>query len=330
LLDTLLDSIRLGGAPLDGCLFLFAGALILILGAEVFVMASVRLSRRLGLPRIAVGLTLVAIGTSLPELASSLVAVLQEGEKGASLAVGNVVGSNVANIGLVLGLAALIRPVSTGESRIWPHLLVLVLVTGGFTGMVYALGTLTVPVALGGMAVFLVYTWLLFRPKVAAWPGSDALESERPGGGLVGDILLFVIGAALVGVGSETLVKGAVETAVNLGVSAGVVGAALVAVGTSIPELAVCFSAARRREAGILLGNLIGSNIANLLLVFGVVSLIRPLAIGGEALNLYLPAMSVFTILMVVGIVTHGRVKRVEGLVLLALYALFQVIVWVQ
>ena len=141
---------------------------------------------------------------------------------------------------------------------------------------------------------------------------------------------LFLAGAVLVWAGSETMVRGAMDLADRLGVSSGGIGVAVVAVGTSLPELAVCFSAARRREGGILLGNLIGSNIANLLLVLGMVGLVRPLSLGEDALVIYTPAMLVFTVLMTAMVALGKRVSRMEGAVLLVLYVAFQGWVWTR
>jgi cation:H+ antiporter len=330
LIDRLVDLIRLGDPLPDALIPLVIGLLLLVGGAELFVVAAVRLSIRLGLPRMTVGVTLVAIGTSLPELGASLAAVLGKIEDGAALALGNALGSNAANIGLLLGLAALVRPLNTGPSHHWRHLLVMVGSAGAFAGLAYTTGVIDRTAALVGLGIFLLYNWLVFRPRVAAYPGTDEFDAPAPRGTLPGDLLLFVIGAGLVWIGSEALVRGAVALAVHLGVSAGIIGAAVVAVGTSLPELAVCFSAGRRGEGAILLGNLLGSNIANLLLVLGVVALVRPLAIHEQALLWYTPAVLVFTALMAVMVAVGRAVRRGEGLLLLVLYAVFQVILWTR
>lgn len=329
--EFLTDKIRLEDPFLDGLLLLGVGLVLLIVGAEAFVLASVQVARRLGLSRFTVGVTLVAVGTSLPELATSLVAVLGEGEKGGALAVGNALGSNAANIGLVLGLAALVKPVLTGTLRTWLHLSVMVVSAGVFAAVAYTSGILTRPVALGFLGGFFLYTGLLFRPRMAAWPGTNGLDAEKPGQAPISLVyfLLFLLGALMVWAGSETLVTGALGLAVHFEVSTGAIGAAVVAVGTSIPELAVCFSAARRKEPGILLGNLIGSNIANILLVLGTVSLVGRIVIVDNALKIYTPAMLVFTILMVIVVVSGRKVTRAEGLGLLVLYAAYQVVVWI-
>ncbi len=327
--ECLYDKIHLEDPFLNGLLFLGVGLGILIVGAELFVLASVRLARRLGVSRFTIGVTLVAVGTSLPELATSVVAVLGDGEKGEALAVGNALGSNAANIGLLLGLAALVKPVLTGTLRTWLHLGVMVVSAGVFATVAYTSGVLTRPMALAFLGGFFLYTGLLFRPRKAAWPGTDGLDAERPGRAPLGFFLLFLLGAVMVWAGSETLVAGALGLAVHFQVSAGAIGAALVAVGTSIPELAVCFSAVRRKEPGILLGNLIGSNIANILLVLGTVALVGRIVIVDNALTIYTPAMVIFTILMVIVLASGRKVTRAEGLGLLVLYAAYQVVVWI-
>jgi cation:H+ antiporter len=277
-----------------------------------------------------VGLTLVAVGTSLPELAASLAAVLRGGAAGGELAVGNALGSNVSNIGLLLGLAAALRPLPTGPRHHWRKLLAMTAAAASFAVPAYLWGGVGRVEGAVGLALFLGFIWALFRPRVAAYPATDELDDENPRGFLVVDLILLALGGALVFFGSEVLVLGSVRLAVELGVSAGVIGAALVAVGTSLPELAVCFSAARRGEGEILLGNLIGSNIANLWLVLGAVGLIRPLVIQDQALLIYTPAMLVFTVLMALMVATGKRVGRGEGLLLLLLYAAYQVIVWTR
>lgn len=330
MIDQVAQLIQLGDERLDAFALLALGVVALVLGAEFFVAASVRLSIRFKLPRITVGLTLVAVGTSLPELGASLAAILKGGEAGAELAVGNALGSNVANIGLLLGLAAVFRPLATGPRHHWRKLLTMAFAAATFALCAYGWGRIGRVEGVVGLGFFLVFIWLLFRPRVAAYPATEELEAEKPRGILLVDLLMLAAGGALVLFGSDVLVLGAVRLALELGVSAGVIGATVVAIGTSLPELAVCFSAARRGEGEILLGNLIGSNIANLWLVLGAVGLIRPLAIHDQALLLYTPAMLVFTVLMVVMVATGRRVGRGEGLVLLVLYAAYQVILWTR
>jgi len=330
LIDRLVDLIPITNPLLHALLVLFVGLVFLLAGAELFVIAAVRLSVRLGLPRITIGLTLVAVGTSLPELGASFAAVVRDAEHGGALAIGNALGSNVSNIGLLLGLAALYRPVSTAFPLKGFNLAAMAVVAGLFAVIAYTRGSLQRPDAILGMVVFLLFIWFLFRGKVAAYPGTDELEEKQPHGTLVGDAALFLIGGAMVWFGSEVLVRGAISLAARLGVTAGVIGAALVSVGTSLPELAVCFSAARRKEGGILLGNLIGSNIANVLLVLGAVASYRPLVIGEDALVIYTPAVLIFTVLMVVMATTGRKVSRAEGSLLLLLYAAYQVIVWTR
>ena len=329
MLDPLFDWLRFEPPLAHAATLLAAGLVLLVAGAELFVAAAVRLSIRFGLSRMTIGLTIVAVGTSLPELGASLVAVLK-GADAVPLALGNALGSNVANIGLLLGLAALVRPLETGHTRHWRHLLVMCAAAGGFAVVAYTSGTLHRIEAGVALVVFLGYIGLLFRPRVAAYPGTDDLEREEVRGSLGGDAFLFLAGAILVWAGSEILVRGALDLADRLEVTSGVIGAAVVAVGTSLPELAVCFSAARRREGGILLGNLIGSNIANLLLVLGVVALVRPLAVGQDALVIYTPAMLVFTVLMTMMVALGKRVSRMEGAILLVLYVAFQGWVWTR
>lgn len=330
--DHLAQLVQLGDERINALALLAMGVVALVIGAEFFVAGSVRLSIRFKLPRITVGLTLVAVGTSLPELGASLAAILRGGEAGVELAIGNALGSNVSNIGLLLGLAATFRPLPTGPRHHWRKLLAMVAAAASFAVPAYWFGGIGWVEGTIGLVLFFLFILMLFRPRVAAYPATDGLEveEEEARGHLLVELLMLAVGGALVFFGSEILVLGSVRLAVHLGVSAGVIGAALVAVGTSLPELAVCFSAARRGEGEILLGNLIGSNIANLWLVLGAVSLIRPLAIHDQALLIYTPAMLVFTVLMAVMVATGRRVGRGEGLLLLVLYAAYQVTLWTR
>lgn len=328
MIESLLAWIQLGDPTANALVTLAIGIVLLLIGAEGFVAGSVRLAERFGLPRVTVGLTLVAIGTSLPELSASLAAVLgNEGPDGPALAVGNALGSNVANIGFLLGLSAMITPILGNLQQNAGHLWLMLVTALVVAALGFALGEIAWWGGALGLLVFVVYNLKLLlgsnTPKVDA-------PARELSGHLLLDLGLFVVGCTLVVVGADVLVLGATDLAHRMGVSAEVIGAALVAVGTSVPELAVCISAARRREGAILVGNLVGSNIANICLVLGACAVVTPLPLAGASLWIFTPAVVIFSVLTFLMMKTKGAVNRVEGAFLLALYAGFQVILWTR
>ena len=300
-----------------------AGGLIaLYFGADWLVGAATAVARRLGVSPLLVGLTVVALGTSLPELVVGVRAALR-GHAGISL--GNVVGANAINIGLVLGTAALIRPLVV-QLRVlkWdlPAMLVAALLMSAMAAD-GEVGRLEGAVLLAGMAGYVALNVVLARgerttralerfeadvepPAAALWR-----EAARGAGGLVA---LFV--------GAELLIAGALAIAATFGASEGIVGLTVVAAGTTLPELVTAIVAAKRNQGDIAFGNVIGSNIANALAVVGASSVIRPLPAG----DLGWPAIGgmLALSLLSVPVMWRGfRVTRVEGAVLIAGYLAF-------
>lgn len=297
-----------------------AGVAALVGGAWCLVVGSSRVAARLGVPSLFVGLTIVAWGTSAPELFVSLMAALQGSP---DIMLGNIIGSNLANIGLVLGLALLAMRTEV-EPDFWNRdlwallggtaLFVLLLADG-------RLGRLDGVVLLLGFAA---YTWMTLRSSMVH---VRRRRLEQPGAsrtvGLPRNLLLIVLGVAALVVGSRWIVDSAVVLARALDVPEMLVGWTLVAVGTSLPELATTLLAVVRRDGGIALGNVVGSNIFNLLAVGGPVVLIRPVAAEpGFFMREYL-GLAVLTVVLVVPLLRTGLVwRRLGGLSLVALYAL--------
>lgn len=300
-----------------------AGGLIaLYFGADWLVAAATAVARRLGVSPLLVGLTVVALGTSLPELVVGVRAALR-GHAGISL--GNVVGANAINIGLVLGTAALIRPLVVGLRVLkWdlPAMLVAALLMSAMAAD-GEVGRLEGAVLLAGMAGYVALNVVLARGErttralerfeAGVEPPAAALwrEAARGAGGLVA---LFV--------GAELLIAGALAIAATLGASEGIVGLTVVAAGTTLPELVTAIVAATRNQGDIAFGNVIGSNIANALAVVGASSVIRPLPAG----DLGWPAIGgmLALSLLSVPVMWRGfRVTRAEGAVLIAGYLAF-------
>ena len=215
-MDFIVDLIRVDHPLWGAVVFLGVGLVLLTLGAEGFVAGSVKISTRIGLPRVTVGLTLVAIGTSLPELGASLAAVLEQGEQGAALALGNALGSNSSNIGFLLGLSAFVVPIAADPARCRPHLALMVAAACGFGVLAWANGSIGRVAGVAGLATFFAYMLSMFRSKYRV---VDVEDAEKPGGHPVLDLCLFAGGCTMVLIGADLLVIGASNLASQLGVS---------------------------------------------------------------------------------------------------------------
>jgi cation:H+ antiporter len=312
---------------------LVAGGLVLLLfGGDLLVRGAVTLARRLGVSPLIIGLTIVAYGTSAPELLVSLEAHLT----GASgLAIGNVVGSNIANILLIVGCAALIFPVvsAPGSIRLSGPILLASSVVLVVLGL---LGAVTPWAAAPMLGVLIVFSWVSYRIERRGAPGDnpeaalhlkEVEEFEGWPKTLLGSLpgILLVLAAGLVGViaGSHFLVTGAVELARGFGVSEATIGLTLVAVGTSLPELATAVAAALRRHSDVALGNVLGSNIFNILGVMGVVPLFGTLVIPGPVAAFDLWIMLGVTAFFLIWIVHRGTIGRATATVFLLAYAAY-------
>ena len=303
-----------------GLLFSVLGIGLLVGGAMLLVKGSSRLAELLGVPSVLIGLTVVAWGTSAPELVVALTAALH-GSSG--IVLGNVVGSNLANTGLILGVAALLMTPKV-ERRLWvfdtPALListalfVLFLADGGIDGLE------------GGvlLAAFGFVTFMTVRDAVLHPREAKALEGSKPlAKGVTVNLLVVGLGAAGLVIGGQLLVSSATRVAEALGVSDVVIGLTLVAVGTSLPELATTLVAAVRRECGIAMGNVIGSNIFNLLAVAGPAALIRPITLSEGGVWRETGGLIAITLVLPLLLIGRERMARASGLVLLMLYGVF-------
>ncbi len=305
-------------------LYVIIGFVLLVVGGEFLVRSSVALSFRLKLSRMVIGLTVVSFATSAPELLVSIQAALS----GLSdISLGNVVGSNIANIGLVLGITAIIGPLTIDSDFYkfnWP---VMVLLSFALFLLLENDGVLTQLEGLGLLLSLLLYLFLLIR---RARKSSGAMVEE------VDDSLqktsnfkIFIwllIGGCTLYFGSELLVNGAETIALKMGISEGVIAVTLIAVGTSVPELAASVIAALKQEKAISLGNLIGSNIFNIASVLGITSLIQPIAVKDEALmsvNIYWMLGFAMILLPLAFIPKKMRIGRPKGLFIFVGYCIF-------
>ena len=302
---------------------LISGIVVLYFGAEWLVRGASRLASSLGVSPIVVGLTVVSLGTSAPELVVCLVAALQ-GNPG--LAIGNVMGSNLANIGLILGLTSLVHPLEVKHRVVWREMPVMLLITFA----IYPIAFDRVLSRMDGfmlLLVLLAYLVWVFRSghpdeiKSSHGPRDSMATSEEAASLLnLKDIGQVALGSAFLVLGGYCIVKGAVEVASALGISEVIIGLTVVAIGTSLPELATSLVAAMRQEVDIAVGNIIGSNIFNLTAIFGTTAIVRPIMIPETVLSRELAGV-VFMSLLLLPILRNGwQIKRWEGALLLAAY----------
>lgn len=308
------------------------GFLLLTWSADRFVLGAAAVAYNLNVSPLIIGLTIVSLGTSAPEMLVSAMAAWQ-GNSG--LSVGNAIGSNIINIALVLGLTALIAPLDIQSSILRRELPVLIVIMSA-TWLLLAdnhLGRIDGSLLLGGMALMLVWLTLIgIRSKGTRDPMDEEFTEEiRTGMSMWQALLWLTIGSLLLLASSRLLVWGAVSFAQQLGISDLVIGLTIVALGTSLPELAASLMGALKNEHDIAIGNIIGSNIFNLLAVLGLPGVIQPGSVDPAAMGRDYPVMFVLTLLLFVmayGFRGPGRINRIEGALLLTAYIGYQTLLY--
>ncbi|WP_121067167.1 calcium/sodium antiporter [Chachezhania antarctica] len=306
------------------------GLVVLLLAGDILVRGAVNLSLRLGVPALIVSLTIVAFGTSAPELLISIDAVLDDAD---GIAIGNVVGSNIANVLMVLGIPAIIRPLHTSECETRRNFVTMLLATGLFIGlsMTGVLTWISGLILLAGLAIMLAdafRTALAHKRAGEVVPEiEDAMEEADPDmpGWRIG--LYLVIGLIGLPCGAGLLVENASIIARTYGVSEAAIGLTLVAIGTSLPELATTVMATIRRQADVALGNVIGSNMFNLLAIGGIASLFGDIDVDAEFLHYDLWVMLAASLVLVPFVFLGRDITRFWGIVLATLYAVYLVTV---
>jgi len=299
-------------------LYVVVGIVLLFFGGDRLVRGAVSLAARLRVRPMIVGLTVVAFGTSAPELAASITAALAGTPE---LAVGNVIGSNVANVGLILGLTALVWPLSADGRFIRVEVPIMLGVTVLALPLLAngALARWEGFVLLAALAAFLVYA--ARSGSALSEEASEALEADPAP--LWVALAVTAAGGLLLWLGARLLVLGAVDVAAALGVPDRVIGLTMVAIGTSLPELASSIVAALKRQSDIVLGNIVGSNIFNLLAVLGATAAIHPIGFDAVAARVDLVAMTLFSVAVVPLMWRNDRLGRTGGTMLLLAYAMF-------
>lgn len=304
------------------------GLLVLILAGDSLVRGAVNLSLRLGVPALIVSLTVVAFGTSAPELLVSISAVR---DNLPGLALGNIVGSNTANILLVLGIPAILATIHSKECNTRKSFLLMIGASVLFIALAFngVLSTMEGLIMLAALVLVLLDQFRDVRAYQRACANGEiaGLEEADPDMPWWRVILYLVLGLVGLPLGANLLVENASIIARNFGVSDAAIGLTLVAVGTSLPELATTVMAALRRQADVALGNVIGSNMFNLLAVIGVATLIRPIDVAPQFLSFDLWIMLAASLLLIPFVFLHRNITRLWGIVLTGLYLIYLVVV---
>jgi cation:H+ antiporter len=314
--------------PILTITYLAGGLVALYFGAEWLVRGASSLARRMGVSPLLVGLTVVAYGTSTPELVVSLAASLK-GQ--GSLAIGNALGSNIFNTGFILGLTALISPLRVQLQLLKIDAPIMVGVAGLFAVLFrdFRIGRGEALILLVALAAYTMINIQLARRQTAREIESEYADGVPvPSGPWWLDVVLIVFGLLVLPLGAHLFVQGAVGVARAWGVSEAVIGLTVVAAGTSLPELAASLVAACRRQADIALGNIIGSNIYNLLAILGVAGIVTAPLEGAGIRELDVWAMVLFCAVLLPLAWTGFTLRRWEGLVLLAGYGAYLACLW--
>lgn len=308
---------------------------VLVWSADKFVDGAVGVAKFCGMSTLLIGMVIVGFGTSAPEMVVSAISAMQDAPE---LALGNAYGSNIANIALILGVTAIISPVIVVRKALVRDLPVLIAVTAvaiiqALDGSISRLDGIVVLLVFAGVMTFNVVSELRQKKGVAAEETVASESGESENLSLGRSILWLVLGLALLVASSRALVWGAVEIARALGVSDLLIGLTIVAVGTSLPEFASSIAAARKGENDLAIGNIIGSNLFNTLMVVGIAAMIAPMhSFSASILSRDLPVMAVLTVLLLLfGLPVRksrvgadgkriGRINRLEGTVFLVAY----------
>ena len=287
------------------------GGLLLFLGADYLIKSSKAIAEKFSIPKIVVGITLVAFGTSLPELIVSITATLR-GESG--IVIGNIIGSNIANIGLILGIGSIISPLCYSFSKLKVEIYFLMVITmlpilsirfdwmNFYTGMTY-------------ISILFLYCYYLINSDHEV----DIIEDSSSQ-----NVVLFVIiGILGLGFGSHFFVDGAIGLAEFFGIPSIIIGMTIVAIGTSLPELAITLVAIKKDEASLAIGNIIGSNIMNIVAVLGISFMINDISITFTSINSQLFIMGLLTVLLFFALYFKDKLSRGIGVIFLGIYVIF-------
>ena len=308
---------------------------ILYLGADWLIEGASELAKKFGIRSLIIGLTIIALGTSLPEFLLNLFAVAAEED---GLAIGNIVGSNIANIALILGISAIVMPLSVDGAVLKKEYPIMLAATGLFYLLALdgVISRLDGAFLVSGLIAFLVFViWDASTGEdqtdvtvEAPAPEEDPfgarsgikkwLDHERLGSAM--RILLIIAGMGALAIGARLMVQSAITMAAMLNINPVIVGLSIVAIGTSLPELAASLMASVRQESDLSVGNILGSNLLNILFVVGVVALIEPMQVDSETLNFHMPVMIAFSLLLWPLTRRHQRLGRSGAFIFLSCF----------
>ncbi len=303
------------------------GLYLLIKGGDWTVEAAVFMAKRTGLSPLFIGATIISFGTSVPELFTSINANLA-GYPGISL--GNVLGSNVANILLVLGATAFVFKVTANPKHLTKDLAMMLVAT-----VILTIGMLTDSFSrsfgLGMFAILVTFVFYQYKTDSIVVEQDDDEDDATPMvSTMKGAVFALLGGISALALGSEFLVQGAVQTGTALGVPEAVIGMTVVAFGTSLPELSTCIAAARKQSVGLILGNIIGSNTFNIMSIIGLTAVVQPLGVDPVLLGMELWATIAVTVLFAIWMMTVGKLTKPMGVVMMLAYVVFIAVQYLQ
>jgi len=308
-------------------LFMLIGICLLVKGGDWTVDSAVYVAHKFGISPLVVGFTIIAFGTSLPELLISVFANLQ-GSGG--IAIGNVLGSNIANILLVIGVSAVMAPLLAKSQAIMRDLLMMILVTG-LLAFLMQYGEIGRLAGFGMIAILAAYVF--FQYKMAE-NGEEEHLSEDDENAFAKPIYAYgflLLGLVAIAGGAEFLVRGAKESAGIIGVPEAVIALRIIALGTSLPELSTCVSAVRKGHSDIVLGNIIGSNVFNILMILGVTAAVKPIAEGSFApqlVSLDIWVTVLVSVIFALLVVLFKKIGRVVGFVFCGAYIVYNIYIY--
>jgi cation:H+ antiporter len=302
------------------------GFIILVRGADLFVVGSSVLGKKIGLSDILIGLTIVAFGTSLPELVVNVVSALSGNT---DLALGNILGSNIANTFLILGCSALLFPIVVGKMTAYkeiPFNLVAALAVGIMGGSIWLDHSTTHMITRGeGLTLILFFSiFIYYTVEIARNSEASSQDATLPSWSTPRASLMIILGLTGLVIGGQWIVNGAVALAESLGISETIIGLTIVAIGTSLPELATSLAAAWRKKTDIVIGNIIGSNIFNTFWILGITAVITPVVVLDDMrLSLLGNGIAALLILALIFIGKRNVIERWQGGLLVIAYGVF-------
>lgn len=294
---------------------LIIGFVLLIKGADIFVDGSSGIAAKFGIPQLVIGLTIVAMGTSSPEAAVSISAALKGS---AEITIGNIVGSNILNILIILGISSVIVPLAVAKSTMRYEIPFMIVITVLLlvTGLNGSIGIVEGIILLSAFAAYLTYLFIMSK--------NDMKQEDSPKDmSTVKAALFIILGLAMIVLGSNFTVDAASAIALSLGLSERFIGLTIVALGTSLPELCTSISAARKGNADIAIGNIVGSNIFNILFIVGLSALITEVPFARNFIFDTLIAAAAAVMLLICCLLGKGKLKRSAGILMLFVYAVY-------